>query len=203
MAHHKILDALPEDLRAQALSNQHPMFFQHGKVLFRAGESCAGLPLVVSGTVRVQMSGLSGNSIVLYRLEADDICPLSIGCLMTGDGFRAEAIVDEDAEVFMVAREVFHRLMEQSASFRRGIMESYGRRLNDLMLLVEEVAFRRMDERLAHWLEARADQGTLAITHQELAVELGTAREVVSRLLKELERKGRLRLARGKIHLTR
>ncbi len=84
-------------------------------------------------------------------------------------------------------------------------MESYGRRLDDLMLLVEEVAFHRMDERLEEWLQVRAaaGQSVLNITHQELAVELGTAREVVSRLLKELERRGgQVRLARGRVELT-
>jgi CRP/FNR family transcriptional regulator len=149
------------------------------------------------------MTGLSGNNIVLYRMGADEICTLSIGCLMTGEGFRAEAVVEEDTEVFMMPRAVFDRLMDQSAGFRSGIMDSYGRRLNDLMLLVEEVAFRRMDERLFCWLEARAGQGFLMITHQELATELGTAREVISRLLKELERKGKLRLARRRIEFTR
>ncbi|WP_373000162.1 Crp/Fnr family transcriptional regulator [Marinobacter sp.] len=202
MLHHSILDTLPADIREDALSSLQPLQFEQGKILFRAGDPCQGLPLVLKGTVKVQMTGLSGNSIVLYRMGADDICTLSIGCLMTGDGFRAEAVVEDDADVFMVPRGLFDRLMEQSASFRLGIMESYGRRLNDLMLLVEEVAFRRMDERLVHWLEARAGQGEITITHQELAVELGTAREVVSRLLKELERKGRLRLSRGKIEFT-
>ncbi|MEQ5817057.1 Crp/Fnr family transcriptional regulator [Marinobacter sp. NFXS11] len=199
MLQHSILETLPEDLHRDALSGLQPLRFEHGKVLFRAGDPCQGLPLVLNGIVKVQMTGLSGNSIVLYRMGADDICTLSIGCLMTGDGFRAEAVVEEDAELFMVPRGLFDRLMDQSADFRLGIMESYGRRLNDLMLLVEEVAFRRMDERLEHWLEVRAEKGAITITHQELAVELGTAREVVSRLLKELERKGRLRLARGKI----
>ncbi|ADP96844.1 Crp/Fnr family transcriptional regulator [Marinobacter adhaerens] len=199
---HSILETLPESLRRDALNGLQAIQFEHGKVLFRAGDPCQGLPLVLHGSVKVQMTGLSGNSIVLYRMGADDICTLSIGCLMTGDGFRAEAVVEEDAKVLMVPRGLFDRLMDQSADFRLGIMESYGRRLNDLMLLVEEVAFRRMDERLLHWLEARAGQRAITITHQELAIELGTAREVVSRLLKELERKGRLRLARGKIEFT-
>lgn len=199
MLHHSILETLPEGLRGDALSGLQPLRFEQGKILFRAGDPCQGLPLVLNGSVKVQMTGLSGNSIVLYRMGADDICTLSIGCLMTGDNFRAEAVVEDEAEVFMVPRGLFDRLMDQSADFRLGIMESYGRRLNDLMLLVEEVAFRRMDERLAQWLEARAVEGSIRITHQELAVELGTAREVVSRLLKELERQGKLRLSRGRI----
>jgi CRP/FNR family transcriptional regulator len=202
MLHHSILEMLPEPLRKEAQSDLKPLRFGHGRILFRAGDPCQGLPLVLNGSVKVQMTGLSGHSIVLYRMGADDICTLSIGCLMTGDAFRAEAVVEEDAEVFMVPRGLFDRLMEQSGDFRLGIMESYGRRLNDLMLLVEEVAFRRMDERLLHWLESRAGQGAISITHQELAVELGTAREVVSRLLKEFERKGMLHLARGKIEFT-
>ncbi|WP_136631719.1 Crp/Fnr family transcriptional regulator [Marinobacter salsuginis] len=197
MVQHSILETLSEPLRKEVLSSLQPLHFEHGRILFRAGDPCQGLPLVLNGTVKVQMTGLSGHSIVLYRMGADDICTLSIGCLMTGDGFRAEAVVEEDAEVFMVPRGLFDRLMDQSADFRLGVMESYGRRLNDLMLLVEEVAFRRMDERLAHWLETRAVEGSIRITHQELAVELGTAREVVSRLLKELERQGKLRLSRG------
>ncbi len=199
MLHHSILDTLPASLRRDALSNIKTMRIEHGRVLFRAGDACQGLPLVLNGTVKVQMTGVSGNSIVLYRMGSDDICTLSIGCLMTGHGYRAEAVVEEDAEAAMVPRELFGRLMDQSASFRLGIMESYGRRLDDLMLLVEEVAFRRMDERVERWLEARAGQGDITITHQELAVELGTAREVISRLLKELERRGKLRLSRGRI----
>lgn len=199
MLHHTILDTLPEHLRRDALSSVQTMGFEHGRILFRAGDPCQALPLVLKGTVKVQMTGVSGNSIVLYRMGSDDICTLSIGCLMTGHGYRAEAVVEEEAEAAMVPRGLFDRLMDQSASFRLGIMESYGRRLDDLMLLVEEVAFRRMDERLEHWLESRAGQGFITITHQELAVELGTAREVVSRLLKELERQGKLRLSRGKI----
>lgn len=197
MARHSILDTLTDTLRRDALEGLQVMRFPPGQVLFSAGEHCRGLPLVLSGSIKVQMTGVSGHSIVLYRMGADDICTLSIGCLMTGRGYRAEAIVENEAEAAIIPRGLFDRLMDQSAEFRLGIMESYGRRLDDLMLLVEEVAFHRMDERLEEWLQERAlgGQRVLNITHQELAVELGTAREVVSRLLKELERRGQVRLA--------
>lgn len=204
MARHSILDTLNDSLRKDTLEGLQAMRFPPGQVLFSAGEHCRGLPLVLDGSIKVQMTGASGHSIVLYRMGADDICTLSIGCLMTGRGYRAEAIVEDEAEAAIIPRGLFDRLMDQSAEFRLGIMESYGRRLDDLMLLVEEVAFHRMDERLAEWLQARAADGqsVLNITHQELAVELGTAREVVSRLLKELERRGQVRLARGRVELT-
>ncbi|WP_372965245.1 Crp/Fnr family transcriptional regulator [Marinobacter sp.] len=204
MARHSILDTLTDSLRKDALKGLQTMRFPPGQVLFSAGEHCRGLPLVLAGSIKVQMTGVSGHSIVLYRMGADDICTLSIGCLMTGRGYRAEAIVENEAEAAIIPRGLFDRLMDQSAEFRLGIMESYGRRLDDLMLLVEEVAFHRMDARLEEWLQARAVDGqkVLSITHQELAVELGTAREVVSRLLKELERRGQVRLARGRVELT-
>ncbi|PXX89108.1 Crp/Fnr family transcriptional regulator [Marinobacter vulgaris] len=202
MARHSILDSLNETLRKETLDKVRAMQFPPGQILFSAGQHCQGLPLVIGGRVKVQMTGISGHSIVLYRMGVDDICTLSIGCLMTGRPYRAEAVVEEDARALMIPRGVFDRLMDQSAAFRLGIMESYGRRLDDLMLLVEEVAFRRMDTRLEEWLLARANGGSVVITHQELAVELGTAREVVSRLLKELERRDMVKLSRGKIQVT-
>jgi len=202
MADHSILDTLNSSLRKEMLEGVRAMRFPAGQVLFSAGQGCQGLPLVMGGRIKVQMTGVSGHSIVLYRLEADDICTLSIGCLMTGRAYKAEAVVEEEAQALMIPRGVFERLMDQSVGFRLGIMESYGRRLDDLMLLVEEVAFRRMDQRLEEWLLVRAARGPVIITHQELAVELGTAREVVSRLLKELERRNMVRLARGKIEVT-
>lgn len=202
MARHSILDSLSDTLRKETLEKARVMTFPAGQILFSAGQHCQGLPLVVGGRVKVQMTGASGHSIVLYRMENDDICTLSIGCLMTGRAYRAEAVVEDGAEALMIPRGAFDRLMDQSAGFRLGIMESYGRRLDDLMLLVEEVAFRRMDKRLEEWLLARGARGPVMITHQELAVELGTAREVVSRLLKELERRDMVRLSRGKIEVT-
>lgn len=199
MVKHLILDTLPLALKREVETTLKLLTLPAGAIVFRAGDHCLGLPLVVRGSVKVQMTGVSGNRIVLYRMGANDICTLSIGCLMSGHGYRAEAVVEEAAEAIMLPRPLFARMMADSAEFRAGIMASYGRRLDDLMLLVEEVAFRRMDERLNDWLAVRAKQGEITITHQELAVELGTAREVVSRLLKELERQGRVVLARGRI----
>ncbi len=202
MTKHPVLETLPDTLRKESESLIQVMQLASGQIVFRAGDHCQGLPLVLSGSIKVQMTGLSGHSIVLYRMGGNDICTLSIGSLMTGKGYRAEAVVEEESRVAMVPRGLFDRLMDQSGPFRLAVMESYGQRLDDLMLLVEEVAFRRMDERLEAWLQARAGNGSIPITHQELAVELGTAREVVSRLLKELERQGKVKLSRGRIVLT-
>ncbi|UDL05121.1 Crp/Fnr family transcriptional regulator [Marinobacter sp. CA1] len=199
MSEQGVWQGLPEAIQARIRDGSQVVDIAAGEVLFRAGDGCRGLPLVVTGTVRVQMTGASGHSIVLYRVEAGDVCTLSIGCLMTGAGYRAEAVTESPVTVQLLPVVLFEQLMAQSPEFRQVVMAAYGRRLDDLMLLVEEVAFRRMDERLAEWLAGHRPRGEIRITHQQLAVELGTAREVVSRLLKELEHQGQLQLGRGVI----
>ncbi len=188
-------------LRESALRTAQLVELSPGDRVFGIGERCQGLPLVLEGSVRVQMIGASGNQIVLYRIGADDICTLSIGCLMSRHPYRAEAIVEEPTRAVVLPAPLFDELMDASADFRRYVMASYGSRLDWLMLLVEEVAFQRMDRRLAQCLLARHRDGVIEATHQHLAVELGTAREVVSRLLKEFERAELVRLERGRIRI--
>ncbi len=190
-------DTLRERIRREARIIQLPA----GQKVFRPGDACQGLPLVIEGSVRVQVTSDSGHEIVLYRIGSASVCTLSIGCLLAGRGYRAEAVADKATTVMLLSHGLFDDLMGASSAFRRQIMASYGERLETLMLLVEEVAFRRMDDRLADWLRERVGQSPLQITHQTLAVELGTAREVVSRLLKEFERRGWVRLSRGKIDI--
>ncbi|MCH8497160.1 MAG: Crp/Fnr family transcriptional regulator [Marinobacter sp.] len=196
-----MLAQLEADTRTRLLEGAQRVALPAGRVVFRAGDACQGLPLVLSGVIRVQMTGASGNSIVLYRIGEQDVCTLSVGCLMAARGYRAEAVVEEAAEVLILPLALFEELMAASPKFRREMMAAYGRRLDDLMLLVEEVAFRRMDDRLEDWLALRGSDTVIDITHQALAEELGTAREVVSRLLKELERQGRVSLGRGRIEV--
>ncbi len=172
-----------------------------GQRVFAQGSPCQGLPLVLDGCVRVQVTGASGNEIVLYRIEGGQLCTLSVACLVAHHDHRAEAVTEEPTRAIMLPPGVFDDWMSQSRTFREYVLRSYGDRLDSLMLLVEQVAFRRMDERLAERLLQLAQDGVVEATHNELAVELGTAREVVSRLLKDFERGGLLELRRGQIRL--
>ncbi|MCH8506700.1 MAG: Crp/Fnr family transcriptional regulator [Ectothiorhodospiraceae bacterium] len=198
---HPVFENLPAELRSRVERETRLLAIPAGQRVFQPGQVCSGLPLVLSGTIRVQMTGCAGHEIVLYRVAGGEVCALSIGCLIAGRGYRAEAIAESDTSVALMPPRLFDDLLAASAEFRRIVMTAYGERLDTLMLVVEEVAFRRMDERLSGWLEERSGQGPLAITHQQLAVELGTAREVVSRLLKDFERQGRVQLFRGKIEI--
>ncbi|WP_290649972.1 Crp/Fnr family transcriptional regulator [Aquisalimonas sp.] len=201
LGEHPAFAGLAPELLQRVEQRTRVMELPAGQQVFRPGDACQGLPLVLEGSVRVQMTGSSGHEIVLYRIGDADVCTLSIGCLMAGRGYRAEATVEIPTTVAMLPYGLFDELMERSSAFRRHIMASYGQRLDTLMMLVEEIAFQRMDVRLAEWLRAHAPDSPLNMTHQDLAVELGTAREVVSRLLKDFERQGWIRLARGRIDI--
>ena len=198
---HPALDAVSDATRAAIQDNGQRIEVPAGTRIFGPGDPCNGLPLVLTGEVRVQMTGASGNEIVLYRIKGGEMCPLSLACLLTEGSHQSEAIVDEDSEVLVIPAPLTDRLMDEDKVFRSTVLDSYGQRLRSLMLVIEEVAFRRLDQRLAERLVQRQRDGQLNATHQDLAVELGTAREVVSRLLKEFERRELVTLERGLITL--
>lgn len=172
-----------------------------GTVLFRDGDVCKGYVFVTDGAVRVQKMDPQGREIVLYRVENGQTCMLTTSCLIGGEPYPAEGIAEAEVTLAMLSAPVFEKAMADSSAFRRFVLASIGRRIGDLMMLVEDVAFGRMDIRLAKMLLKRTNSsgGILKCTHQDLATELGTAREVISRLLKDFERKGWVSLSRGNI----
>lgn len=170
-----------------------------GKVVFRPGAPADHMLLVLKGSVRVQHVSESGRQIVLYRVQAAETCIMTTSCLMTRDAYSAEGVTETEVEAVMVPRATFDALLGTAPAFRTLVFESYARRLTDLFLVIEDVAFQRMDIRLAQKLLALAAGDRVAITHQQLAVELGTAREVVSRVLQDLRRRGLVGGGRGEI----
>ncbi len=173
-----------------------------GTVLFRAGDRCHTFLMVLDGAVRVQMASETGREIVLYRVSRGETCIVTTACLLTDNPYSAEAVAETDIDAVALAAGPFHDLVARSAAFRNFVFASFGNRLTGMMMLIEEVAFGRVDLRLARFLADRRDgAGGLDVTHQALAVELGTAREVVSRQLKEFERRGLVALSRGRIQV--
>lgn len=175
-----------------------------GTVLFRDGSDCASYLLVLDGAVRVQKVAENGREIVLYRVERGQSCVLTTNCLLGGGGlYAAEGIAETAVRALVLPASVFRSLLGASAGFRDFIFSVYAARIADLLLLIEEVAFGRIDVRLAAWLRGRAGDGQdISATHQEISVELGTAREVVSRQLKEFERRNWVELHRGRVRVT-
>lgn len=199
---HPALLGLSEAHQSELFRQARLLDIPAGTTIFGPGELCAGLPLILRGAIRLQMSGISGNEIVLYRLQGGEVCPLSLACLFGAGRYESEAIAEEDSHVLLLPSATAERLIDEDAIFRRYILESYGSRLQTLMGVIEEVAFGRVSQRLAERLISIQRDGMIKATHQELATELGTAREVISRLLKDFERKGLVKLERGRVQLT-
>ena len=168
-----------------------------GTVLFRDGDDCQGYVFVLSGSIRVQKMDPEGREIVLYRVEDGQTCMLTTSCLLGGRPYPAEGVAEEETELAMLSPKRLDVLLSDAA-FRRFVLSMISLRIADLMTLIEDVAFGRMDVRLARrLLELDNGSGELRLTHQQLATELGTAREVVSRLLKDFERRKMVSLGRG------
>ena len=174
-----------------------------GEKVFTEGEGCGRLGFIISGTIKVFKDSPSGRSMTLYRIGRGESCMLSMSCALSNPIHQASAMVEEDAWVITLRPDIFRRLMNDSEDARNYVFTQFALRMTDNMVLIEEVVFKRMDQRLADTLIERSQSGgeIIKMTHEELATELGTAREVISRLLKELELNGLVRLQRGSIEI--
>ena len=171
-------------------------------VVFRQGDECGQYLLVLQGSVKVLTRALNGREIVLYRLAAGDSCVLTTACLFGHTHYPAEGITESAVTALTLPASVFHRALQDSGTFREFVFQSFSMHLASVIALIEEVAFGRLDSRLARHLLQQCDAGQVVrTTHQALATELGSSREVISRLLKEMEIRGILELQRGSIRL--
>ena len=181
--------------------------FPAGAVLLEEGQPCEGALLVTSGSIRVYKTSPSGREITLYLVQPGEMCVLGISCLLNDTRYPARAAAKTDTEALGIPAPAFRRLFREEAPVQRFVLEMFSSRLSLVMRLVEEVAFHRMDERLAFFLleESRGSRGIrhpVSMTHEQIATHLGTAREVVSRLLSQLEDDGLIVLERMRIHIA-
>lgn len=177
-----------------------------GSFYLRERDLCSQIAMVGSGLLRVYKVGESGREITLYYVKPGQTCLLNISCLMSGMACPATAVVEEPVEAVVFSGKLFRKWVASHEGVRDFVFEILSSRVAHIMALVEEVAFRKMDQRLADYLCERflgTDQQVreLPVTHEKIASDLGSAREVVSRLLKEFERERAVKLARGKIYL--
>lgn len=169
-----------------------------GSTVFGEGARCIGFPLVLRGSIRVFKRSDEGRELPLYRVGPGESCVISTVCLVGQMDYDARAEAEEDTEVAILSPAGFARLLGDP-SFRRFVFGLFSRRIADLMVLVDALAFKRLDQRLALIL-SRGPSPRRA-THQQIADELGTVREIASRVLKEFEKAGLLKLGRGRIDI--
>ena len=177
---------------------------QAGETILREGQACMSVPFVLRGAIRVFKTAESGREISLYRIEKGQSCILSTGCGAGIAAFPATVVAERDTTAAFMPSVSVKRLFDEGPAFRNFVLAQYSRRMADVIELVEEIAFRRVDERLGQWLAERgraSPQRRIGLTHQELADQVGTSREVVSRILKDWEERGALEISRGSVRL--
>lgn len=178
--------------------------FSAGDMLHRGPVDCAGLYVIRSGQVRAYSISETGREISLFRLFERDVCIFSASCMMKDIRFSIYMQAAEPTETILIPTPIFRQLNKESAAVSNYTNSILSSRLSDVMWLLEQTLFIKMDKRLAQYLLQRFDEsgGKLKTTHEEIARDLGTAREVVSRMLKYFQTEGMVKLSRGEIELT-
>ena len=174
----------------------------HDRFVFHAGDLCQAFLILLYGEVRVQLTAANGREVTLYRIGPGGSCILTTSCLLSDEHYPAEAIAESDIEALAIPVSSFQSALEESQWFRRFVFDGFSSRLTSVIRKIEQIAFTAIDVRLAGVLLELDRKGVEKITHQDIAVELGTAREVISRHLKRFESEGWVRLGRGQVSLV-
>ncbi|HJV88360.1 MAG TPA: Crp/Fnr family transcriptional regulator [Noviherbaspirillum sp.] len=196
-----LLQSLPEDV-LQQLSRQPVIELPPGTKVFEKNSDCAGLPIILTGSVRVFKDLANGRRIELYRVTPSEPCILSLGCMLGGGRYPASGVTFGSTQMILMPVALFIECMASQAAFRNAMFRALADRLVNTMELVEEIATLRLDVRLAAALLAYESDSQIAVTHQQLADELGTVREMISRVLDDFAHQGLVILGRGKITLA-
>ncbi len=199
-------DASP-GFRAEMAAQAAPVRLEAGQHFCLEGDRFAGFAMVCQGRIRVYKVASTGRQITLYQVGEGETCLIDTLCTIMNVPSPATAVAHTDVEALLVPPDVFRRWIREHEPLREYVFHHLASRLMEMMTLVEQVAFQKIDRRLAAFLLAGsgakgADDRSIDITHEKIAAELGCAREVVSRLLEDFERRGGVALARGRITLS-
>ncbi len=175
--------------------------FTKNDFLYIEGDQCNGIGLFLEGEVRVFKTSESGREITLYEMFAGDTCILNASSILSNSYYPANAQCVTDVSALLLPKSVFLELISGYETMRNFIFNLFSQRLATIIEVVDEIAFRKMDLRLKDYLIEKADNDVVNLTHQQIANDLGSSREVISRLLKDLEKKGKVILHRKKIEI--
>ncbi|NML26751.1 Crp/Fnr family transcriptional regulator [Zoogloea dura] len=193
-----ILARLPEAARDRLRSRARIIGVPAGTTLFDERQACQGFPFVLSGSIRVIKAAPNGRELPLYRVTPGETCIISSACLLGQAPYNARGVTEAETRLLLLPVEDFQALLAETA-FRDFVFQLFSERIADLMQLIEEVAFRKLDQRLAALLLGKGTR--IHTTHQHLADELGSVREIVSRLLKGLAEQGLVALSREQVEI--
>jgi CRP/FNR family transcriptional regulator len=190
-----LLDKIMSDASYRTFSENDQIYMQ--------GDRCSGIAFLLSGEIRVFKISEGGREITLYQIFPGETCILNASCILSHQLYPANATAMADGTMLYLPQKVFLGLMAEFEAMRAFIFSLFSQRFNEIIELIEAVTFGRMDIRLKDYLVEKSENHQLQTTHQKIANDLGTSREVVSRLLKDFERHGQLNLGRNRIEIVR
>ena len=178
-----------------------------GDFFFHEGDDCSQMALLGEGVIRVYKTGASGREITLYHVQPGQTCVLTASGVLASKPYPASAVAESEIAAVIFPAPVFRQWVDKNEEVRNFVFASLADRMADVLSLVEAITFSKMDRRLAGYLVHHFSNKGLPLrvlhaTHEQIAADLGTAREVISRLLKDFERAGAIQLARGRINLS-
>ncbi len=196
---------LEKELQKEILSQGVVKTFTSGDQIVREGQFITSFPLVVKGLIRITRTNKDGNELLLYYLRENEVCAMSLTCCMANLKSTVKAIAEEDTEVILLPVSLLDKWMCEFPTWREFVMQTFQNRFRELIDTVDSIAFLKLDERLVKFFRDRyrkSGMKSFSGTHQELAFQLNTSREVVSRLLKKLEKQGKVELSRNFIDFS-
>ena len=208
MTRHILRQALPNltdpKLLDRLLEKGQFLNFESGKTLMEPGQFIKAVPLVLEGSIKIMRVDEDGKELFLYYLEPGETCALSLTCCSASKPSEIKAVIEEKATLLFIPIQVHEQLTDEFKQWKDFVSTTYQHRFQEMLTVLDAVAFKRMDERLMNYIVTKMKQlktNELHTTHQEVANELGTAREVISRLLKQLEKKKWIELGRNVIYI--
>lgn len=186
------------------IENIHISSFDSGTIILREGNACENMVFILGGSIRVYKLSPEGREITLYHIGKGETCIILNSCIIESNNYPAIAEVEENAQLAIISTIYFRELIFPAPSYQKYIFNIISKRLTEVLMIVDEVVFKHMDTRIAAFLYDRAlkDGNILSITHEKISMDLGSAREVVSRILKDFEKQNILTLSRGTINIT-
>ena len=199
-----IYENLTSEEQALLTRNAHLHTFEKDTLLHNGSNDCLGLVLIKSGQLRVFITSEEGREITIYRLFDRDMCLFSASCMMNSIQFDISVMPETDTEAWIIPADLYKKMMEQSVALANYTNQLMATKFTDVMWLIEQVLWKSMDSRLAAFLMEESNLAgslILHITHDKIANHMGTAREVITRLLKYLQSEGIVSLSRGTIEI--
>lgn len=199
-----ILDNFEATLQKEISEKGVATSLKSGDVIIQPGQPIKNIPLILSGSIKVSRQDESGRELLLYYVNPNESCAMTFTCCMEDHLSEIKAIAEEDTEIIKIPVNYMNEWMDKYPSWKSFVMRNIQNRFDELLKTIDHIAFQKMDERLIHYLKEKSKthhSPLLNISHQEIADDLATSREVISRLLKKLENDKKLLLYRNQIKL--